>query len=153
MKRFLLIALTGVAAATLTACSSESPDPVEQIIVREPGEVAAPATSEGTATTDILAAGSAAFAACASCHSVEAGEPSGAGPNLHGVVGRPAGSLDDFAYSEAMSASSLVWNEGELDAFLANPTGGVPGTSMVAGGVDDAEQREAIIAYLASLSE
>ncbi len=76
-----------------------------------------------------------------------------AGPNLYGVVGRAAGALDDFAYSEALVSSGITWTEGELDAFLTNPTGKVAGTSMVAGAVSNDENRAAIIAYLSSLSE
>ena len=76
-----------------------------------------------------------------------------AGPNLHGVVGRADGALDDYAYSDALLASGLTWTQDELDAFLANPTAKVAGTTMVAGAVSDPESRAAIIAYLGSLSE
>ena len=79
------------------------------------------------------------------------GDASGVGPSLHGVVGRAAGSLTGFSYSEAMAKSGLTWTESELDAFIANPAGKVPGTEMVAGQVADAQRRAAIIAYLASL--
>ena len=64
---------------------------------------------------------------------------------------RAKASVAGFAYSEAMKKSGITWTEGELDAFLANPSGKVPGTSMAAGQVGDAQRRAAIIAYLASL--
>ncbi|MDN3647226.1 c-type cytochrome [Pontixanthobacter aestiaquae] len=149
MKRLALITI--IATLGLSACSSESPEPVEQIIVRTPGEtVPAVETSDGD---DLVTTGRKAFAACVACHAVEQGEPSGAGPNLFGIVGRQAGTLADFAYSDAMTGADFTWNAEQLEAFLANPAEKVPGTTMVTGAVTDPERRSAIAAYLVSLTE
>lgn len=145
MRRSALLVLATLA---LAACGSKAEDPVEQIVVRKPGTAAAPAAP---GASDPLAKGRAAFAACSSCHAIAPGAPAGIGPNLHGVVGRAAGSLAGFAYSDAMAKSGITWTEAELDAFLANPAGKVPGTAMAAGQVADAERRAAVVAYLASL--
>jgi len=155
MKRIALVLLASIAPLGLTACSSEPEEPVEQIIVRAPSEAdtAAADAADSKEAPDLVSAGQAAFAACAACHSADEGGASGVGPNLHGVVGRVAGSLDGFAYSDAMAGFSLTWDDAELDAFLTNPSLTVPGTTMVAGAVSDSERRTAIIAYLASLSE
>lgn len=147
MNRSAALAITAV-GLLLTACGSKVEAPVEQIVVRQPGGAAVPAAP---AAGDLVAAGKAAFAACAACHSVESGGGSAIGPNLHGVVGRTAGSVAGFSYSEAMAKSGITWTESELDAFIANPSGKVPGTEMVAGQVADAQRRAAIIAYLTSL--
>ena len=147
------IAPTLLAASLLPGCGSEEEPPVEQIVVREPGAQATPAEAASGASGDIVAAGKAAFAACAACHSVEAGAPSGIGPNLHAVVGREAGSLAGFGYSDAMEAANFAWDEARLTAFLGDPNGVVPGTSMVAGAVSDPERRAAIVAYLTTLSD
>ncbi len=145
-----LVATVGLALA-LAGCGSKAEAPLEQIVVRQPGVAAASAAAGAPAMGDLVAVGKAAFAACAACHSVQPGGASGIGPNLHGVVGRAAGTAPGFAYSDAMKTSGITWSEAELEAFLANPAAKVPGTAMAAGQVGDAERRSAIIAYLASL--
>ena len=147
---FPALFLTG----TLAACSSnEASEPVEQIVVREPGEAAVPSeTPTEESGEDIVTQGKAAFATCVGCHVVEEGAASTAGPNLYGVVGRAAGAAEDFNYSEALKGAGITWSEAELDAYLANPAEKVPGTTMVAGAVSDADSRTAIFAYLSSLS-
>lgn len=155
------IAAVSLLTLALMACGGSEPaEVVEQIKVREPGEAAKPVAAAGEETgeeaggaADLVAAGEAAFAVCSGCHVAEPGAASMAGPNLHGVVGRKAGALDDFAYSDALTSSDITWDIASLDRFLANPTGYVPGTSMAAGSVSDVEQRAAIVAYLGSLSE
>ena len=148
------IMAVSVLTLALAACGDDpAPDPVEQIVVSEPGKGAGPASNPTAEGTDLVAAGQAAFAACSGCHVAEQGAESMAGPNLYGVVGRKAASLEDFAYSDALKASGITWTDAEIDAFIANPSGKVPGTSMAAGAVSDAETRAAIVAYLGSLSE
>ncbi|MEP3467295.1 MAG: c-type cytochrome [Parasphingorhabdus sp.] len=147
-------------ALALTACSSDPvPEPVEQIVIREPGAppvqptpVTEPAASGENDEAALIAAGKSAFAICSGCHVVDADAPSTAGPNLYATVGTLAGAREDFAYSEALKSSGITWSEAELDAYIADPAGKIPGTTMVAGAVQDAEQRKAIIAYLKSLS-
>lgn len=150
MRHIPLAFFATVTALAMASCSSEPAEPVEQIIVREPG--AAVQTTAIAGGADIVTIGKAAFSSCIACHSVSSEGSSGAGPNLYGVVGRTAGMLDNYSYSEALTASQIVWNNAQLDAFLANPSAVVPGTTMSAGSVEDEERRAAIIAYLASLS-
>ncbi|MEM8725092.1 MAG: c-type cytochrome [Pseudomonadota bacterium] len=154
------LAAAGLLTLMLAACAgTEGQPPVEQIEVRAPGDpdpnAAGPAISEAASdvAVDLVAKGEAAFAVCSGCHVAEASAASTAGPNLHGVVGRQAGTLDDYAYSDALASSGITWDIAELDRFLANPAGRVEGTTMVAGGVSDGESRAAIVAYLGSLSE
>lgn len=96
------------------------------------------------------------FRACAICHTTaprgtKAGDIRLIGPNLHGIVGRPAGSLSDFAYTRAMRDSGLVWDEATLDAFIEKPQAVVRGTRMSYLGETDPEARKAIIEYLKTL--
>ncbi|HEX6014581.1 MAG TPA: c-type cytochrome [Geminicoccaceae bacterium] len=97
------------------------------------------------------ARGERAFQRCYACHSVDPSETGLEGPNLHGVVGRPAGAVDGFAYSEALqarAADGLVWDEAALDAFLADPQGFLPDNAMGFFGLRDEDARADLIAYL-----
>jgi len=100
-------------------------------------------------TAQTPAAAPAAFNACKACHTVNKGGRNGIGPNLNGVVGRPAASVAGFNYSPAMKASKLRWDAKTLDEYLAGPTKKVPGTRMPIA-TPDAAKRAAIIAYLTS---
>lgn len=93
------------------------------------------------------AAGAQAFAACRACHTLNKGGRNGIGPNLNGVFGRPAGAVAGFAYSPAMKASGLTWDDKALNEFIAAPMKKVPGTRMPIG-VADPAKRAALIAYL-----
>lgn len=91
-----------------------------------------------------------AFAVCAGCHDTSPELGHRFGPNLHGVVGRKAGTAPGYAYSEAMRSSDLVWDAQTLDAFLKSPTQVMPGTRMV-NATADPERRQAVIEYLSTL--
>ena len=90
-------------------------------------------------------AGEAVYSRCLACHALAYDR---VGPRHCGVVGRRAGSVPGFGYSDAMKRSKLVWNEKTLDRFLANPLKAVPGTTMTYAGIDDAKERADLIAYL-----
>ncbi|MCF8481151.1 MAG: cytochrome c family protein [Rhodospirillum sp.] len=88
--------------------------------------------------------------ACAACHTFDEGGPNRVGPNLHGVAGRPKGSHEGFAYSDAMLAAGGTWTTEDLWTFLESPKGFVPGTKMAFQGLKDPATRAAAIAYLRS---
>jgi cytochrome c len=95
-------------------------------------------------------AGRRAFARCASCHQVGPNAHSAFGPQLNGVLGRRAGSLPDYRYSDAMKRSGIVWDEQTLSAFLKSPGDLVPGTRMRFFGIGDEQRIADLIAYLRS---
>jgi cytochrome c len=97
-----------------------------------------------------VAAGKAQFTQrCSSCHSLDAATPL-LGPHLDGVVGRAAGSATGANYSRAMQSAKFAWSVARLDAFLANPSAVVPGTTMPVN-VPEPQVRTDIIAYLATV--
>jgi cytochrome c len=94
------------------------------------------------------AAGKTVFDRCKICHAIEAGQPSPVGPNLHGIFGRKAGTFDDFAYSEAMKQSGIVWNDKTLTEYLRNPREFIPGNKMAFPGITDDKTIADLLAYL-----
>ena len=140
----------------LAACGADpAPGPEEQIIVREPGAAPVAVTTAVVAddpASALITEGKAAFANCSACHAVAKDAPNGAGPNLFGIVGKPAGQVAGFAYSDALKASGIIWTAAELDGYIADPVAKIPGTTMVAGAIADAAKRQAVIAYLESIS-
>lgn len=85
------------------------------------------------------------YARCAACHALVIDR---VGPRHCGLLGRRAGSVAGFDYSEAMKKSGIVWNEKALNQFIKKPLAMVPGSSMTYDGVADARDRGDLIAYL-----
>jgi cytochrome c len=85
---------------------------------------------------------------CASCHHVGPSARAAFGPQLNAVFGRKAGGTDDYRYSDAMKASTVVWNDDTLRAFLQSPGKVVPGTKMRFWGMSNARQLDDLLAYL-----
>lgn len=100
-------------------------------------------------------AGEGAARVCSACHAFDEGGGNGIGPALYNVVGRDIASVDGFGYSSALQShaeEAPAWSYAELDGFLENPQGWVPGTSMGYAGISDRQTRADVIAYLKSVS-
>jgi cytochrome c len=99
------------------------------------------------------ATGKKLFTQCAECHQVGPNARGGFAPELNKLFGRRAGSTPDFAYSPAMKASGIVWNERTLSTFLHDPDKLVPGTKMRFWGIGDERQITALLAYLRTFQD
>lgn len=117
-------------------------------------------------------AGEGVFRQCAACHNVVndagdvlAGRPNmRTGPNLYGIDGRIAGSIEDFRYSPGLTALNEMgheWDQESFVAYIQDPTGYIretTGDSSLRGamaaqrlrGDDDGAN---LYAYIVSLSE
>ena len=92
--------------------------------------------------------GKVVFEQCAACHSL--GDPDDYdGPILKGVIGRKAGSLEDYRYSAAMKRSDVMWDATTLDKYVTDPQAFIPGNRMAFAGISDKAERDDLIAYLA----
>lgn len=89
------------------------------------------------------------YARCIACHALATDR---VGPRHCGLLGRRAGSVPGFEYSQAMKKSGLVWDEKTLDRFLAKPLATVPGSSMTYDGVPEARDRGDLLAYLKAVN-
>ena len=108
------------------------------------------------AATSALAAGDpingkTVFARCSVCHKTTQGSGNGIGPNLFGVVGRKAGSIAGFDYSDAMKKSDITWTTEKLAAYITSPKAVVPGNRMPYAGASSASQADDVAAYLSTL--
>jgi cytochrome c len=124
------------------------------------GQQAAPAAAEPQKSmSEVFASANAAngpavFRQCAACHTVTKGGPNGAGPNLWGVVGRNHAGVAGFNYSAAMKAKAAEpWSLEQIYAFITNPRGALPGTTMSFAGIRSEQQRADLMAYLREQSD
>ena len=108
--------------------------------------IAAPAFAAG----DADAGGKLFTKTCGGCHSIGEGARGGFGPELNGIIGRPAGTTTDYQYSDAMKNSGVVWTREKLTAYIEDPKSVVSGTRMIFWGISDQEKIENILAYLAT---
>lgn len=91
--------------------------------------------------------GEALYEACAACHVAHGDTPS-VGPSLKAIQGRRIASLPGYEYSEALRRLDGTWTRERLDAFLQNPAGFAPGTTMMFGGIADPRGRASLVEYL-----
>lgn len=89
------------------------------------------------------------FGKCASCHKMDGTD--GTGPHLNGVVDRAKASIAGFGYSDSLAAMAAdAWTPENLNAFLEDPKGYMPGTAMGFAGLPKPADRANLIAYLAT---
>lgn len=85
---------------------------------------------------------------CVECHSITDAAEQKIGPSLKGLIGRTSGTLEGFAYSDAVKAAAIVWSEETLTTYLVAPRKMVPGTKMNFNGLKRPGEVEDIVAYL-----
>jgi cytochrome c len=148
-RLFLMGAVTVVASLSACGSGSEATKPASS------SPAPADTTTESGAAWSSFAGdatrGEAVFGQCRACHVTQPGQ-NRQGPSLHGIVGRQAGTVANYAYSPANRDSGITWTPEKLFQFLENPRRVIPGTKMIYPGIKDPQQRADLIAWLQTQS-
>ncbi|MCL4166900.1 UNVERIFIED_CONTAM: hypothetical protein GTU68_061948 [Idotea baltica] len=127
-----------------------------KVEVAQAEPAAAPVEEAAAIDPELIKAGAKVFKKCKACHQVGEGAKNRSGPILTGIVDHAAGVVEKYKYSKALkkqAEAGLIWDEANLDAFLTKPKSFMKGTKMSFAGLKKAKDRNAIIAYLRSVSE
>lgn len=133
------------AAETVTEAAQGAADTVTAAVADD--RVPAASIAAYAALTGDAGNGRRVFTKCMSCHVVKEGQ-NRSGPSLYKVVGRTAGTVENFRYSSANAGSGVTWTEEALFTYLENPRAFIPGTIMAFPGLPKAQDRADVIAYL-----
>ena len=86
---------------------------------------------------------------CSICHSLTDDGARRAGPHLGGLIGRPAGSVDGYQYSETVATLPYAWDETTIDQlFDIGPDHYRPGSKMPMQRIVKPQDRADLIAFL-----
>lgn len=94
------------------------------------------------------AAGAKVFLLCRACHQIGPNARNLVGPELNGVIGRKAGSVPGYNYSDANKKSGIVWTPEEFTTYIKDPQGVIPGTKMTFAGLRDEKRIKDLLAFL-----
>jgi len=93
------------------------------------------------------------FTKCAKCHALSADGPARSGPHFAGLFNRPAGSVENYRYSAALTGVTFRWDEKNLfRLFDEGPDKMLPGTKMPVQRVTDNKQLSDLVDYLRDLT-
>ncbi len=137
------------AAADAAAAAQDAAGEASAVVTEASDRVAAEMAAEYASLTGDAEAGRRVFTKCMACHVVQEGQ-NRVGPSLYGIIGRAAGTIPNYAYSEANANSGIVWTEPVMFTYLKDPRGFLPGTKMAFPGLPSAQERADVIAYLKS---
>lgn len=99
------------------------------------------------------AKGKRVYAKCKACHTIKKGGKNKLGPNLYGIIGRNAAGVEGFKYSNAMKNAGIAWTPDNLDKYLTKPKKFIPKNRMAFPGLRKKQQRDDVIAFMATFHE
>lgn len=92
--------------------------------------------------------GKSVFNKCRACHQVGEGAKNLVGPVLNGLIGRKAGTVEGYSYTEANKNSGITWDEPTFREYIRSPRAKIPNTKMVFAGLSDEKDVEDLLAFL-----
>ncbi len=133
--------LTGGTDRTIRRWDAVSGEPIGGVVIGAPDDpLAAYANDPGAQV----------FRACVACHTLSPDEGNKAGPSLHGIFGRKIATLPGYRYSDALKHMNIVWTpETVSKMFEVGPMTYTPGTKMPEQKIGSAEDRKALVEFLA----
>jgi cytochrome c len=97
--------------------------------------------------------GAQVFRACAACHTLTPDDGNRAGPTLHGVMGRRIGTAAGYSFSPALKGMDIIWTKETVSRlFEIGPNAMTPGTKMPEQVITSAEDRQALVEWLARVT-
>ena len=102
----------------------------------------------GEARAQDATAGEKVFVVCKACHQIGENAKNIVGPVLNGIIGRKAGSVGGYSYSDANKDSGITWDEATFREYIKDPKAKVPGTKMVYAGLKDEQKSNDLVAFL-----
>jgi cytochrome c len=94
--------------------------------------------------------GAEVFRACVACHTLSPDEGNKAGPTLYGIFGRRIATLPGYNFSPALKKLEIMWTpETVSKLFEVGPEHYTPGTKMPEQTIGSAEDRKALVEFLA----
>ena len=102
----------------------------------------------GEARAQDAAAGEKVFVVCKACHQIGENAKNAVGPVLNGIVGRKAGGVAGYSYSDANKNSGITWDEATFREYIKDPKAKVPGTKMIYAGLKDEQKSNDLVAFL-----
>jgi cytochrome c len=106
------------------------------------------AFAPATAWAQDVASGAKVFAQCRACHQIGDKAKNAVGPQLNGLFGRKAGTVEGYNYSPANKNSGITWDEATFAEYIKDPKAKIPGTKMIFPGVKDEKRIQDLIAFL-----
>ena len=94
------------------------------------------------------AAGEKVYGVCKACHQVGETAKNNVGPQLNGLFGRKAGTVEGYNYSKANKESGITWDEATFREYIKDPKAKIPGTKMIYAGLKDEQKTSDLLAFL-----
>jgi cytochrome c len=110
--------------------------------------VVSSAAATGALAQDV-AAGKTSFNKCMACHRIGEGAKNLVGPELNGLDGRKAGTVEGYNYSDANKNSGITWNEAQFKEYIRDPKAKIPGTKMAFAGIKNDKEVNDLWAFIA----
>jgi len=137
-----------IAATFLTACGNDGSTPEAQVKTDPSGKPAQVIQVAAKAERTPMERGAILFKRCKACHTLNEGGRNKLGPNLWAIWDSQAASREGFAYSKALTAAGITWDDASLDAYIKKPKDFVPKTRMNFIGIKKEQDRADLLLYL-----